>query len=70
MYVPSCPHVFQDPLLEIKYRVERVRHVLVLLDVADDFGGLGSLGKIDQLGVLDHRRNAVLDESKVGQVYT
>jgi hypothetical protein len=60
----------QNPLLEIRNRVERIRHVLILLYVANDLGSLGSFRKIDQLRVLDDRCNAVLDEGKICQVYS
>ena len=60
----------QNPLLEIRNRVERIRYVLILLYVANDFGSLGSFRKIDQLRILDDRCNAVFDEGKICQVYT
>jgi hypothetical protein len=60
----------QNPLLEIRNRVERIRYVLILLYVANDFGSLGSFRKIDQLRVLDDRCNAVFDEGKICQVYS
>jgi hypothetical protein len=63
-------HMFQNPLLEINHRVERIRYVLILLYVANDFGSLGSFRKIDQLRVLDDRCNAVFDEGQICQVYS
>jgi hypothetical protein len=63
-------HMVQNPLLEIRNRVERIRYVLILLYVANDFGSLGSFRKIDQLRVLDDRCNAVFDEGKICQVYS
>jgi hypothetical protein len=35
---------------------------LVLLDVADYFGGFGPLGEVDEVGFLDERGDAVFDE--------
>jgi hypothetical protein len=63
-------HVVQNPLLEIRNGVERIRYVLILLYVANDFSCLGSFRKIDQLRVLDDRCNAVFDEGKICQVYS
>jgi hypothetical protein len=60
----------QNPLLEIRNRVERIRYVLILLYVANDFGCLGSFRKIDQLGVLDDRCDAIFNEGKICQVYS
>jgi hypothetical protein len=53
MHVASRLHIRQDVVLQLGDRLQRVRHVLVLLDVTDDFGGLGALGEIYQVGFLD-----------------
>jgi hypothetical protein len=62
--------MIQNPLLEIRNRVERIRYVLILLYVANDFGSLGSFREIDQFCVLDNRCNAIFDESEISQIYT
>lgn len=68
--ISSSLHVGQDVVLKIRDRVQRVWRVLVLLDVSDDLCSLCALGKVDEVGLLDNRGNTVLDESKIGQVYT
>jgi hypothetical protein len=60
----------QNPLLEILNGLERIRYVLILLYVANDFGCLGSFRKIDQLRVLDDRCDAIFNEGKICQVYS
>jgi hypothetical protein len=35
---------------------------LVLLDVADHFGGFGALGEVDEGGFFDQRGDPVFDE--------
>ena len=62
MHVRGSLHVVQYPLLQVWHGTERVWDVLILLDVPDNFGGLCSFSEVDKLRVLDHRRNAVLDE--------
>jgi len=39
-----------------------------LLDVTDHFGRFGALGEIDVVRLLDDGRDAIFDESEVGQV--
>lgn len=53
MHVPRRLHVAEDVILQIRHRFQGVGNVLVLLDVADDLGGLGALGEVDELGVFD-----------------
>lgn len=50
-------------------RREQIRHVLVLLNVSDHFGGFGAFVEIDQLG---WRKgwNSIFDERQVGKVDT
>jgi hypothetical protein len=68
MHITGLSHIAEDIFLQIGDRVERVGHVLILLDVADDFGRLGALGKVDEVGVLDNRRDSVFDEGEVGEI--
>lgn len=57
-------------MLKILDRFQRVRHILILLNVAYDFGGLGSFGEINQVGAFDQRWYAVFNKSQVGKVHT
>lgn len=70
MDVASGLHVTQNVILQLVYALQTIRHVLVLLDVANDFGGLGALRKVDELRLLDDGRNTVLDERQIGEVDT
>jgi hypothetical protein len=70
VHVARRLHMVQNPLLEILNGLERIRYVLILLYVANDFGCLGSFRKIDQLGVLDDRCDAIFNEGKICQVYS
>lgn len=62
MHIPRRLHITQDILLELRHRLKGVRHVLVLLDVADYLCGFGALGEVDEGGFLDDGGDAVLDE--------
>lgn len=63
-------HVTQDVILEVADGFEGVGDVLVLLDVPDDFGGLGAFGEIDEVGAADDGGDAVFDEGQVGEIDT
>jgi hypothetical protein len=69
MDITSLSHIAENVLLEIRDRVERVRHILVLLYISDDFGGFGPLGEVDEIGVLNDRCNAVFDEGEIGKIH-
>lgn len=69
MHVTSSLHVAEDVLLKIGNRPENIWDILVLLNVTDDFGGLGPFSEIDEVGALDHRWDAVLDKGQVREVY-
>lgn len=66
--VSSRLHVAQDVVLQLGYGLERVADVLVLLDIADDVGRLRSLGEVDEVGLLDDGRDAILDKGQIRQV--
>jgi len=68
--VTGCLHVAQNVILQIPDRLQRVRHVLVLLHVADDIRSLGPFGEVDQIGLLDHRGDTVFNEGQIGQIDT
>lgn len=68
VHVARLLHVAQDVLLQLRHRLKRVRHVLVLLNVTDHFGRFGALGEVDEVRLLDDGRDAIFDESQVGQV--
>jgi len=63
-------HIGQYVILQLWNRLERVRHVLVLLDVADHLSSLRTFGKVDEVSFLDQRRNTILDERQIGEVNT
>lgn len=69
MNITSSLHVAQDVLLKVGNRPERVWNILILLNVPDDFGGLGPFSKVYEIGALDHRWNAVLDKRQVREIY-
>ena len=56
----------QDELLDLGDGVERVWHALVVLDFSDNVGHLHALCEVDQVGLLDYGRIAVLDECEIG----
>lgn len=68
MYIARSLHVAQDVVLKLRHWLEGVRHILVLLDVADDLCRFGPFGKVDVVRAFDDRGNAVLDEGQVGKV--
>ena len=61
-------HRIEDILLQLRHGLQRVRRVLVLLDVADDLGRLGALGEVDEVRALDDGGDTVFDEGEVGEV--
>lgn len=69
VYVTGGLEVVEDVILKFGDRLKEVGDVLVLLDVADDLGGLGSLVEVDQFGWCE-RRNTVLDERQIRQIDT
>lgn len=62
MHIPRRLHITQDILLQLRHRLERVGHVLVLLDVADYLCRLGALGEVDKGGLLDDGGDTIFDE--------
>lgn len=68
MYIPCRLHVTQDVILQIADWLEWVGHVLVLLDVTNDFGGFGALGEIDELCAFYDGGYAVFDEGQVCEI--
>lgn len=61
--------VTKDIVLEFADRLEEVGHVLILLDVADDFGSLGPLVEVNQLGGSEGG-NTILDEGQICEIDT
>ena len=53
MHIPCRLHVAEDVVLKLWNRLKGIRDVLVLLDITDHFGGLGSLCEVDEVGTLD-----------------
>lgn len=62
MHVASRLHVSQDVVLQLWNRLQRIRDVLVLLNISDDFGRLRTLSEVDQIGLLNDRRDTIFDE--------
>ena len=70
MYITGCLHIVEDIVLKLWNRLERVRNILILLDVAYHLGGLSTLSEIDQVSTLDDGRNSVFDKGQVREIYT
>lgn len=62
MYVSGGLHVAQYVILQIPDGLQRVGHVLVLLNFSDDICSLCSFGKIDQVGTFDDRGYTIFNE--------
>ena len=62
MHVACRLHVVQDIILEIADGLERVGHVLIILDISDHIGGFGALREIDKVRAFDDGGNAVFNE--------
>lgn len=69
MHVASGLHIAQNVVLQLRNGLEEVGHVLVLLDISNNFGGLEALVEIDQIGRCVGR-DTVFDERKVRQIDT
>lgn len=70
MYVTCRLHVAEDVFLQLRHWLQRIRHILILLDIANDFGRLRTLRKVDEVCAFDQRGNTVFDECQVGEIYT
>ena len=68
MDVARSLHVGEDIILEFGNGLKGVGHFLVLLDVADDLGGFGAFGEVDEVGAAEDGGDAVFDEGEVGEV--
>lgn len=68
--IASALHVLENIILKFIHGSKREWHILVLLDIANDFGRLCPLGEIDQIRLLDDGWYTVLDEGQIGQIYT
>lgn len=66
--IASRLHIGKDVILQLGHGLKWVRYVLVLLNVADHFCRLCSLGKVDQVRLLDQRRDAIFDKGQISQV--
>lgn len=70
MHVSCRLHIAQNVVLKLGNRLKRIWHILILLDVANHFRGLGSLRKVDQIAALDDRRNTIFNEGEICEVDT
>jgi hypothetical protein len=68
MHIACRLHVGEDILLQLRYGLQGVRHVLILLDVTNDFSRLCPLGKVDQICAFDQRGYAVFDKGQVCKI--
>lgn len=68
MYVARSLHVAQDVVLKFGHRLQRIWHILIHLDVADDLCSFRAFGEVDRIRPFDDRGDAVLDEGQVGKV--
>lgn len=69
MYVTSRLHVAEDIILKVGNRPKGIWNILILLNVADDFGGLGPFSEVNEVGALDYGWDAVLDKGQIREVY-
>lgn len=70
MHIARRLHVGENVVLQLGHWLQRVRHILVLLNVTDNFGCLRALGEVDEVGLFDQGGYAVLDEGEVREVDT
>ncbi len=68
MHIPRCLHIVEDVILQVAHRLQRVWHLLVLLNLPNHFRRFRPLGEIDEVGLLDDRRDPVFNEGQVGKV--
>lgn len=68
MHIAGRLHIRENVLLQLWNRLQRVRYVLILLNVANDFGRLRALGKVDEIGAFDQRGNTVFDECQICKI--
>ena len=70
MHITRCLHVAENVLLQLGHWLQRIWNVLVLLNVTNDFCGLGALCEVDEFGLLDYRWNTIVNEDKIGEIDT
>ncbi len=63
MHISCRLHIGQNVILQVADGLERIRDVLVLLDVTYDICRFGAFGEVDEICFLDYGRYAVFDES-------
>lgn len=68
VHVSGGLHVAQNVFLQLGHRLQRVCDILVLLNVADDFRCLGTLGEVDEVRRFDKGWHTIFDEREVGEV--
>jgi hypothetical protein len=61
--------VAEDVILEFADGLEEIGYVLILLDIADNFGGLGSLVEVNQFGGSE-RGDTILNEGQIREIDT
>ena len=62
MHVSCRLHICQDVILQVADGLQRIRDVLVLLNITYDIRGFGAFGEVDEIRLLDNGRYAVFDE--------
>ena len=70
MNIAGCLHVAKYVVLQISDGLQRVRHILVLLNVPNDICRFGAFGEVDKVGLLDDRGYAIFNEGQIGQIST
>ncbi len=70
MHVSCGLHITKDVILQLWDRLQRIRDILILLNITNHLGCLRPFGEVNHVGLLDDRWYAILDECQVGQVYT
>ena len=70
MHITCCLHIAQYILLQLWYRLQGVRYILVLLNVTYNFSCLCTFGEIDQCRLFDDGWNTILDEREIREIDT
>lgn len=70
MYIASRLHVRENVFLEFRNRLQWIGYILILLNITNDLCSLATFGEINEVRLLDLRRNTILDKSQICQINT
>lgn len=69
LQIRSSLYTAEDVMLKLWDGLKRVWHMLVLLNLTNDFRDFGTLSKVDEVRLPDDRSDSVFNERQMDEVY-